>query len=476
MGVSETYTDNLTLSSTNPQSDYISNVTPSIAILGTGRKISATVDYSLQSMFYGKQNQLDHAYSHLDANGSAELVERNLYLDANASIAQQPLTLTAPYGAALGNPTGNIVNVFTWGLKPYFRHRFGSTATGEVHFSHQSQNYSSGGPSNTGTANLGTLSGSTSDSTALSLNSGSAFNNLLWGLRYNNAVIHYTSLTQSRLSNYSANIGYLFSPKFRITFTLGNDNNSYASAVQSSQGSYWTTEAGWSPTSHTKLLVSTGRRYFGKTQSLSLNHVTRLTTLQMSYGQDVTSSILRQTVSPAAVLDQLLKAQIPDNAARQQAIQSMLASLGTQAGLLGQTITTNQIYLHKDFTVTMGINLPKSTIVLTAYDNKSSSLQQGNSFLPGSINYGAVNQTGGTASWNWKLSPKLDAHLNATLTTMDFPGQTLMQTSREFQTGLSRQFAHHLSGALSYRHRALSSPGNLNYVENAVIASLNYAE
>lgn len=474
--VSETYTDNLTLADSNRKSgDFISEATPGILINETGSRTKASLDYSLQGLFYKNQNRLDHAYSHLSTQGDAELIKKTLFLDAGATITQQPVSLTTAVGANNSNPTGNIINVATWSLSPYLKHRFGSMANGEIHFTHQNQSYSSGGPSSAGNTGIGALSNSTSDTTMATLNSGTAFNNLIWGLNFSDSTMRYSARSNTSLTDYTANMGYLFTPKFKMTLTEGYENNSYVYVGPKPRGAFWSTEIGWAPTSHTKLSVSIGRRYFGKTQGLTLKHVTRLTTLQATYSQDVTTSIQQQTLSPATVLDQLLKAQIPDPVARQQAVQSMLASLGTQAALLGQTITTNQVYLYKKFNTTLSINLPKSIIVLTAFDSRSSSLEQGNSFLQGSVNYGTVNQQGGTASWNWQISPKLSSNLNAAFTAFDFPGQNLRENSSQFQLGLTRKFAHGLTGSISYRYKAMdSNPAILNYAENSLIASMNY--
>lgn len=471
---SETYTDNLMLTSNNQLSDFISQVTPGINIVETGNRTHATLDYDLEGLFYKNQSQLDHYYSQLNASGNAELVDKLLYIDAGASIVQQPLSLASPYGGNIGNATGNIVNVRTSSVSPYLLHRFGSIATGMARYTHMNQDYSSGGPSTTGSAYLGGLSSSTSDSTLLTLNSGTAFNNLLWGLNFNDNVIRYAGIPENRIAEYAADVGYLFTPKFKITVTGGYDDNNYVYFGPKPQNAFWSTEAAWAPTTHTKLSASTGHRYFGSTKSFMLSHFTRLTTLQASYSQNVTSSMLPEYISPATTLDQLLQIQIPDNAARQQAVQSLLSSLGSQAAIFGQNIITNHVYLDKAFNASLGINLPKSIIVLTVFDSKISSLEQGNSFLPGALNYGNVNQQGGTATWNWRLTPELSANASASLTNMTFPGQTLDENMGQLYLGLTKKLGKHLNSSLTYRHQSFTSNSTFNYMENAVIVGLNY--
>ena len=472
--LSETYTDNLTLAPTNRLSDFISSIMPGFTFRQTGNRTKATLDYGVQGLFYRNQSQLDHYYSHLDASGTAEIIKKTFFVDAGASVMQQPLSFAGAYGASLSNATGNIINISSSSLSPYLVHRFGEIATGEVRFTHTIQNYSQGGPSTTGNAYLGGLYSSTSDSTAASLNGGSAFNNLLWGMNYNDTVIQYGGMPETRLMNYSANMGYLFTPKFKVILTGGYEKDSYVYIGPQPQSVYWKAETDWAPTSHTKFMVSVGHRFFGNTRSLTVNQVTRLTTFQASYNEDVTSTILQQTIPTSSFLDQLLQAQIPNGAARQQAVQSLIASLGGQA-LLGQNVITNQVYLAKTFNASMGINLPRSIMILTAFNTKSSSLEPGNALLPNIANYGAVNEQGGTASWNWQFSPHLSSHFNASLTSMVFPGQTLNENFKLLNVGLTEQLARHLNGDISYRHQTMIAPAYLNYTENAFIATLNYA-
>ncbi|HQT26694.1 MAG TPA: TIGR03016 family PEP-CTERM system-associated outer membrane protein, partial [Burkholderiales bacterium] len=336
--LSETYTDNLTLSSINPLSDFITQLTPGINIQENSRRTLLKLNYDLLGMYYKKESQLDHYYSQLDASGNAKLVDNLLYVDAAASIVQQPFSLATPFGGSIGNPTGNIINERTSKVSPYLTHRFGSFAAGQARFSHVTQSYSMGGPSTSGYGYLGGLSSSTNDTSSLALNSGTSFYRVPWGINLSDSNIHYTGLPETRIASYSANIGYLFTPKFKITLTGGYDDNNYVYVGQKPQQAFWSVGAGYAPTTHTKLSVSTGHRYFGSTRSLSLRHTARIATLQADYNQNVTSSAMQDYISPATTIDQLLKTQIPNDAARQQAVQAILSSLGSQALLYGQSV------------------------------------------------------------------------------------------------------------------------------------------
>lgn len=475
VSLSETYTDNLTLSSINPISDFITQVTPGINIRENSRRTKLKLNYDLLALYYNKESALDHYYSQLDASGNVELIDNLFYLNAAASNIQQPFALNGAYGLNLSNPSGNIVNLRNTNVSPYLTHRFGSFATGLAEFSHVTQSYSMGGPSTSGYGYLGPLSSSTSDTSTLTLNSGTSFYTIPWGINLSDSNIHYTGVPDTRIANYSANIGYLFTRKFKITLTGGYDDNNYVYFGQKPQQAFWSIGAGYAPTTRTQLSVSTGRRYFGSTKSFMLKSTNKFATLQASYDQNITSSIMQDYISPATTLDQLLQTQIPNDTARQQAVQAILSSMGSQlASLYGQNVIANQIYLDKTFKTTLGVTLLKNTFIFTMFDSKMSSLQPGNSFLPGVLGYGAANQIGGTATWNWKLTPKLSWNANANLVSSTFPGQTFSQRFGEVYMGFSRQLGLYVNGSIMYRYQTMTYGTLFNYNENALIAGLNF--
>ncbi len=474
--LTETHTDNLTLSSSNRLSDFVTQVTPEIGIQEQGERTNATLDYRMQGNYYAQYSQLDHYYPGLDANANSEILKNTLYLNAGASILQQPFILAAPISTNNVNPTGNIINISTWSITPELKHRFGTFAKMDASYSHGMQHYTAGGPSLQANNNLNTLTGTANDTIDAKLDSGSRFGSLLWGLDLNEIRLSYgNSAITSKLATYTANVGYLFTPKFRIQLTGGYDNDNYVYSGPRPQGRSWNTEVDWAPTSHTKFEASAGHRYFGSTNSFNATHVTRLTSLNASYTQDVTSTILQQPLPAAAAVGQLLQAQIPNAAARQQQVQNLLAGLGTQGALFGQNVITNQIFLLKKFNASLGINLSRTMIVLSAFNSTSIPLQPPNVLLPGSLNYGTSKQQGATFSWNYQISPKLTAGANAMLTNITFPGQTFSGNTRFITFGLNRTLSLHLTGSLSLRNNMFTS--NLagpNYSENALIASLNW--
>ena len=481
---SEMYSDNIFLSpSPNQLSDFVTTLSPGIAVQGTSDRLKANMMYSLQDINYAKYSSLDYITQQLSASGNADLIGKTLFLDASASISQQPLYIAGPMGYGNTSANGNLANVTTTSVSPYVTHRFGSFATGLVRYTHQTMDMSQAGPSNingyTGGYGLG-MYNSTTDTALATLNSGSDFNNLIWGLNLNNSQIRYAGMPPMTLAQYSANLGYLITPRFKAIATGGIEDDSFAYIGQNPRSNFWSLGFDWSPSVRTKLEVAEGERFFGRTHSLKFTHYARMTTWNASYTQDVTTMLMQQTVPPSVTLDQMLQQQIPDPATRQQVVQSMLAALGSQSLLFAQSIMTNQIMLVKTMNASAALALHRDTFLATIFNTKTAPLQQAVNFLPGP--YGAYNflnmdQYGGTLSWNRKLNPLLSANANYNTTYITFPGQTLQEKMRVFTVGLSRKLGPNLNGNFILRHQSMdSTPASIVYSfsENAAIASLSY--
>ncbi len=484
ISASEMYSDNIFLAPAGSQlSDFATTITPGITVNGISDRLKANMNYSLQDINYAKYSSLDYYTQQLSANGTATLVNQTLFLDAGASISQQPLYLAGPMGLGNSSANGNLANVTTTSVSPYVTHRFGSFATGLVRYTHQTMDMSQAGPSNvngyTGGYGLGMFN-STTDTALATLNSGSDFNNLLWGLNLSNSNINYAGMPPMTLAQYAANLGYLITPRFKVIATAGIEDDNYAYIGQNPRSNFWSLGFAWDPSVRTKLEVTEGERFFGRTHSLKFTHYTRMTSWNASYSQDVTTMMMQQTVQPSVTLDQMLQSQIPDPVARQQAVQSLLAALGPQGMLFAQNIMTNQIMLVKTFKASAALTLQRDTFLATFFNTKSAPLQQGVNFLPGpygTYNFLNMDQYGGTLSWNKQLNPLLSANANINTMYFTFPGQTLQEKMNSFTAGLSRKLGPKLNGNLMLRHQTMdSTPAGIGYSfsENAVIASLMY--
>jgi len=470
----ETYTDNVALTSTNRQSDFITEVNPFINASKKGARFQADVHYTLQNLFYADQSSRNRTNHQLAAGAKAELYENELFLDANASISQQLTSLLGAVGTDNTSATGNLATVYSVSVSPYWQHRFGSTANLLARYSHSE--VSSSGSS---------FSNSSINAVNASLSSGSAFKDVFWSLAASDQETDYSNRPNVTISTVSGTLGYSITPKLRVNGTVGYDKNQYQSAGAPIEGSFWTAGASWAPSNRTSLSGSFGERYFGKTYSFAFDHRARTTTWHAAYAQNVTTTSsqfsLPYGVSTADYLDSQLLSLYPDPAERAFMVALITAVYGLPPVLTDRlNLLTNAVYLDKRFDASVAYKTAKTVTTLTLFDAMRESLESGSSstiLFGGDIfaSTQTVKQRGGAVSWLWRMNPRLSASASFNLSRNSFPTLGRTDTLTAVNLGLTRTFNNKLTGGVSVRHQQRSSnTAGSDFKENAVIGSVSY--
>ena len=153
-------------------------------------------------------------YHNLNASGKAELVEDFLFVDADARISQELISL-------LGSPADPAVNANnrattgSYSISPYIKKRFGTFADAQARYTLSGALFENDVASDL----LG-------NELVASINSGSRFSALNWGLNYsfrdvsdrNGGVAGDTSYTYERAD---LALGYALTRKFRLIGNVG---------------------------------------------------------------------------------------------------------------------------------------------------------------------------------------------------------------------------------------------------------------
>jgi uncharacterized protein (PEP-CTERM system associated) len=147
LSVKEVFTDNLFLSASDEEEDFVTELTPRINIYGNGRRATVRVNYALQGLLYANNGDQNTHFHQLFSSGVCELVRQLIFIDGGATITQQNLTDTGRGvftnfgpGTFLGgvgdniSVTGERETVTTYRLSPYLVHRFGDWADAELRF------------------------------------------------------------------------------------------------------------------------------------------------------------------------------------------------------------------------------------------------------------------------------------------------------------------------------------------------------
>ncbi|MGZ3158921.1 MAG: TIGR03016 family PEP-CTERM system-associated outer membrane protein, partial [Burkholderiaceae bacterium] len=136
--ITQTYTDNVNLAGQGAEkSDFVTEITPGIAIIGIGRDLKVHLNYAMQNLFYANNSNANTIRNQLNADAHAVLVDDLFFWDARGQITQQNISPLSAQTSDNINTTGNIANVKTYSLSPYLQHRFGAAAVSELRYTHE---------------------------------------------------------------------------------------------------------------------------------------------------------------------------------------------------------------------------------------------------------------------------------------------------------------------------------------------------
>ncbi|BBP02813.1 hypothetical protein TPL01_02450 [Sulfuriferula plumbiphila] len=467
--VSERYTDNVNLapSGQSRESDFITEVRPGVQISKDGARLKVRASYALQSLTYLNNSNYNALNHQLYAAANAELLKDFLFLDANTAISQQNLNALAPVGFGNTNAPKNLTTVGTYSISPYIKKRFDSFADANLRVSQSGVYYDTQGISNT-----------VSDSVVGALTSGSAFNDLFWGINYSYNKNKNQFIADTEFERASATLGYALTRKFRVNATAGQERNNYISLSGSKIGGpFWNAGFIWAPTSRTSVAATYGHRFFGRTYSFDLSERTRHTNWRAGYSEDLATS--SATSLSYAVLGGFYVCQtipagysyFPSTASPTGFVVAIPLGNPVPAGcqLAVAAVTpslslVNEVFILKNLTAGVGVNVGKSDYNLGLYSLRRD-LQTSGTY---------DRQSGVNAGWNWHFAPRTTFNLYGNLARIQVPSQNRQDDLWSIAGGLTHQFQPKLNGSVIVRHQARSSnlPGN-DFTENSITALVN---
>ncbi|MXS85186.1 TIGR03016 family PEP-CTERM system-associated outer membrane protein [Nitrosomonas sp. HPC101] len=481
--VSETFTDNVRMRGGGfggfggfgglgnlSGSEFITQINPGINITGKGRRFQANLGYTMNNLIYARNERFLIRHQ-LNTKGTAEIVKDHFFVDGRAVVTQQNVSLFGPQALDNTSLTGNRRDVRIWSVSPYVRQRFKNIAAGEVRYIHGEVS-----------SNTRRFANNTSDAAIFSLNSGSAFRTLGWGMDVSHTEINrkYSgprlgTLRTIEMDRVSGSLKYVVTSQFNLIGTGGYEHNSFISIRGRRSSPFWTVGFSWTPTKRTNVSVSGGRRFFGNTYAASANHRTRSTAWNLSYIEDITT-FGQQSFSGGAILSAGMLSQLFSGVQNSEALlnQGLPSSFSDPNNFL-----TNRLFLLKRLQASLVLNGKKNSLVFRAfnYSRKSFSPDEEDADLIGIENARLTRnttQTGGNVLWNHRLSPRSNANIN-----FGYIRNRYSVTNREddlmiISAGLNKQLSSNTTGSIMYSHlRRESDRNNSDYNANVVTATVN---
>ncbi len=254
-----TYTDNVFLTSTNRQSDWLTTPTGSLDITGKTERTQVAAEYSVSGDFYAANSQLNGYRQNLLTVNTFEAVKNTLSVDLRASIDQDNIAQTGPQAATLRSGLANQTQVANATITPSYTAKLGNWGVANLSYSLNEVAYFNGG-NNTTDNNLGN---STQQNLVAQLGSGAIFTQLTWDVNISDSI---SRGSDTHLDQQTAEVDaeYRINSTFRVPVTVGYDNfteddSGFASSDIS--GLFWNTGIHFVPGPRTDLVLRYGRRY-----------------------------------------------------------------------------------------------------------------------------------------------------------------------------------------------------------------------
>lgn len=467
--LSESYSDNITLApSGQEESDFVTQINPSISLHGEGARLSFNAAYRLQNLLYASNRQDNSTHQQLAANGNAELLENFFFVDAHSSMGQQ---ITNANGRLpLDNVNiGNRSDYATYGLSPYFKFRIGSYADTELRYEiDQVDNQSS------------LAADAESQRYLFHMNSGSKFSRFLWDLNYQKRILNQHNGNDSRYENGQAGIRYHLFSAWNLLARGGFENNDISTRTNYSNGAYWGAGLEWAPSRHIKASVISGYRYWnaelvlqpsertaleagyvdqkvglvsGPSWHASLTHRTRRTTWVASYSESSTNYQILQITGQQFY-------QLVDNNGNVIVDPNTGLPIILVQNVFG---LTNENFIRQRGQGSVTLHTGKSDVVLALYDeNRKYELSQ---FSEESL--------GADTSWTWHLSARTSTLLGGGWQRRN-PINTKDHDDLWYgNIALNRAISRDVDTSIQYRHmRRETAVVNSTYDENRVTLQL----
>jgi uncharacterized protein (PEP-CTERM system associated) len=475
MQFQQTYTDNVSLAPPDAaRSLWISELSPGLTVRSDSARLQLLAAYEVHLFAYSRDDAAANQRTSQQFNGRlhAEPVPGLLFLDAAGTYRQQAVSAFGTPVTADNYRADNRANIKSYSLSPYLTHRFGAGLSGDLRYTHDV----------VGSDNAG-LGRSQADSMQGTLGGGTGRFN--WSAQFYRQQLDDGVGLRSVNGNLGVNGSYQLTSPLRLTASIGRDHYEYESQVgDAPTGKSWSLGLAWSPSSRTSVSASYGKRYFGNSYHFDAAHRSRATVWTIRYLTDVTTArdqfLLPASISTYDLIDRMLGGAISDPAQRRLAVDAFIRANGLPT-VLSESVNylSNRYILQKQFQMSMAWTLPHSVLLLSVTDERRNALSrvESDSALLGS-RFGSLNdnsrQQGGSATFNYRLSPRSSVNTSVTFMRADSLVQDARSINRVYRVAYARQLARQLNLDLELRRQVGSIAGaGSGYRENAIVFHLN---
>lgn len=476
--VSGTYYDNITQAPPDAEeSDFVTEVNPGISLQADGSRLNLDLSYTMQNLFYAENNDSNTTDHELTVDANAELMRKLLFLDVFGSYQQVLLSPEGTGGSDNAIITDNRTDAWTYTLSPYAQTRFGNLPA-ELRYTFEKVGYAESEVESIAAsdaqsifANLASdpaarrlsrvsgyrddASGSNSDDSRAEVAVRQYASNVQWSVTYARDQTDFEDGTDDVFENIGLDTSYRIGARTALLAGLGYENNEFEQSdeLDEPEGLFWYTGIAWSPSRRTSLEATIGRRFYGTTYSLDVQHATRTITANIQYAEDFTTS------SGTLLENQLTSGMAGDSG------DVFADPTENPQPLLDIPLPelSSDVYLRRRLTGEIAKQTAKSVFSMSAFGEKREYQSTASD-----------EQVFGLAFvWDWQFASRTDSSLSAEWQREEFDSDNREDDFWQIGININRRMSQRMSGYVDYRygHRDSTEPEN-DYTENVIAAGL----
>lgn len=464
--VTETITDNVSLSSANPQSEQITEITPGLRINIAGSRLKTYFDLDVSRVIYTQNTsesstQIQNA---LNTFGTFEAVDNWAFVDFSGTISRQSVSAFGAQSADNTSVNANQAEVSDYRISPYVRGRLGYMADYEVRYSRS-----------TTRSDSATASGVDTADTSAKLSGNSAFRNLGWSADASQQTVRYSAGRATEADRLNLGLTYTLTPQLNVFVSGGREANNFVTLDKESSSS---TRLGlnWAPSDTTKLTASRSRRPFGDAHNLSFEHRSARTVWRFTDSKDVSTTPSQTGFGSIGNVYDMLFSQFastePDPIARAALVNAYLQAYGINpAATVVSNFLSSALSVQRSQNLSFSLLGLRDTITFIATRTQSKRLDTVSTALDDLANGSQVRQNGFNVNYAHRLTPDYSLGVSWSQQNTSGDNKTPDTRLRSLNLNVAGRVGKRTSVVVGVRHVVFDGPSP--YSETAVTGNLN---
>lgn len=468
-----TATNNVDLApSDSRRADLVAEITPSIAVNGTGARASIAGQVSLPVVLYARTgSENNKVYPSGRLLGNLELIDQFFFVEGEVSVSQQFLN---PFGAQppdFANATDNRYRSSAYRVSAWIK---GTTPGYNVAYELRNNNVwtdLSSSPIATDNARYTQWLADASNANPGTFG---------WSAHAESMEIRYNDQRPIEMRLVRLKPIYAPDPGLQLWLNAGYEDNQFT--LTENDGPIYGAGFEWRPTPRTSVIGNYEHRFFGGSYLFSFDHRTPLSIWNVRVARDITSypqqvATIPAGVNVAGVFDGLFLSRFADPAERQRAVDEFIRDRGLPSVLSSPvTLYSQQILLQESATASAGLIGARNSVVFTVFYLRSEPIAGSGNPLPPQFAAGNDNtQTGASAAWSLRVTPSVafSAIVQGSRTEANAPlDWSTRQGSARFV--VSSPLSARTTAFAGARYQVFRSDISSDYDEAAVFVGLNH--